>query len=97
MSTIDDKSSELSSSSTTNLKENNTKENDETRSDSKPPWAEAHRIAVQNNQNTYTDPETSYIVMTELFHKQRGYCCGNNCRHCPYDHVNVKKKNVIEK
>ncbi|CAG8622532.1 23334_t:CDS:2 [Dentiscutata erythropus] len=58
---------------------------DETRSESKPPWAEAHRIAVQNNQTTYTDPETSYIVMTELFHKQRGYCCGNNCRHCPYE------------
>jgi len=30
-------------------------------------------------------------VMTEWFHLKRGYCCGNRCRHCPYDHVNVPK------
>lgn len=23
-------------------------------------------------------------VLTELFHLQRGSCCGNDCRHCPY-------------
>jgi hypothetical protein len=23
-------------------------------------------------------------VMTEEFHKKRGFCCGNGCRHCPY-------------
>ncbi|CAG8609622.1 2626_t:CDS:10, partial [Acaulospora morrowiae] len=62
-----------------------------------PPWAEAHRIAVQNDQRTYVDPETSNIVMTELFHKERGYCCGNNCRHCPYDHINVDSKESDKK
>lgn len=25
------------------------------------------------------------MVMTEKFHRDRGYCCGNGCRHCPYD------------
>ena len=25
------------------------------------------------------------IVMTESFHMKRGKCCGNNCRHCPYE------------
>tara|TARA_R110000824_G_scaffold57118_3_gene155649 strand:+ start:1682 stop:1891 length:210 start_codon:yes stop_codon:yes gene_type:complete len=24
------------------------------------------------------------IVMTEEYHKRRGYCCGSGCKHCPY-------------
>lgn len=34
--------------------------------------------------------EGKYIVFTTLYHRSRGYCCGSTCRHCPYDHVNVK-------
>lgn len=30
-------------------------------------------------------------VLTDWFLLKRGYCCGSACRHCPYDHVNVKK------
>jgi hypothetical protein len=33
--------------------------------------------------------EQGYIVLTESFHLKKGYCCGNGCRHCPYDHENV--------
>ncbi|MGA3037014.1 MAG: DUF5522 domain-containing protein [Vulcanimicrobiaceae bacterium] len=29
------------------------------------------------------------MVFTEHYHRKRGFCCGNACRHCPYDHVNV--------
>jgi hypothetical protein len=29
------------------------------------------------------------IVLTEKFHLERGHCCGNGCKHCPYDYVNV--------
>lgn len=25
------------------------------------------------------------VVFTALFHIQRGQCCGNGCKHCPYD------------
>ena len=25
------------------------------------------------------------MVLTELYLLNRGYCCGNGCRHCPYD------------
>jgi Family of unknown function (DUF5522) len=25
-----------------------------------------------------------YLVMTEKYHRERGYCCGNGCLHCPY-------------
>ena len=33
--------------------------------------------------------EQGFIVLTELYHLQRGFCCGNGCRHCPYDYENV--------
>lgn len=33
--------------------------------------------------------ENGLMVMTEAYHLQRGYCCGNRCRHCPYEHENV--------
>lgn len=25
-----------------------------------------------------------YMVLTEKFLRERGYCCENGCRHCPY-------------
>lgn len=31
----------------------------------------------------YMDGER--VVFTALFHIERGSCCGNGCRHCPYD------------
>jgi hypothetical protein len=33
--------------------------------------------------------EEGYIVLTEKYHLEKGYCCGNGCRHCPYDFENV--------
>jgi hypothetical protein len=33
--------------------------------------------------------EQGYIVLTVKYHLQRGNCCGNGCRHCPYDYKNV--------
>ena len=33
--------------------------------------------------------EQGYIVLTEKFHLQKGYCCGNGCLHCPYEYENV--------
>jgi hypothetical protein len=28
-----------------------------------------------------------YLVFTELYHIQKGYCCRNGCRHCAYGYV----------
>jgi hypothetical protein len=36
--------------------------------------------------------EGPYMVFTEAWHLKRGYCCGSNCRHCPYGHENVPKQ-----
>lgn len=33
--------------------------------------------------------EEGYVVLTEQYHKKRGYCCGNKCLHCPYNHEAV--------
>ncbi|MBL0128071.1 MAG: hypothetical protein IPP83_11580 [Flavobacteriales bacterium] len=38
----------------------------------------------------YLSPE-GYIIFTEQYHRKRGYCCGSNCRHCPFGHEAVKK------
>lgn len=45
----------------------------------------AHDRAVANGFEFYTDPDTGLMVMTELYLVNRGYCCKNDCRHCPYD------------
>ncbi|QCK15089.1 DUF5522 domain-containing protein [Mangrovivirga cuniculi] len=29
--------------------------------------------------------ENGLMVFTEYFHLKKGYCCKNNCRHCPYN------------
>ena len=28
--------------------------------------------------------EEGNYVFTELYHRERGHCCRNGCRHCPY-------------
>ncbi|MCX2744260.1 DUF5522 domain-containing protein [Mangrovivirga sp. M17] len=29
--------------------------------------------------------ENGLMVFTEYFHLKKGYCCKNQCRHCPYN------------
>lgn len=45
---------------------------------------ELHAAAVRKGSITYMDPSTGFTVFTELAHLQRGTCCGNQCRHCPF-------------
>ncbi|MBC7588457.1 MAG: hypothetical protein H7178_08855 [Chitinophagaceae bacterium] len=33
--------------------------------------------------------EDGYMVLTEQYHLDQGFCCGNGCRHCPYNFENV--------
>jgi hypothetical protein len=35
--------------------------------------------------------EQGLMVLTEKYHLQRGYCCGNGCRHCPFDYEKVSE------
>ena len=50
-----------------------------------------HRMCVQHERDCYIDPISGYHVWSMLFLKRRP-CCGNKCRHCPWGHVNVPKK-----
>ncbi len=45
----------------------------------------------QLNKKDYYYTKEGYIVFTEKYHLKRGYCCNNNCKHCPYK----KRKNKI--
>jgi hypothetical protein len=54
-----------------------------------PEIEEIHRLACQQGLTNYLDPVSGYTVFTEVFHRKRGKCCGNKCRHCPFNHVNV--------
>lgn len=33
--------------------------------------------------------EAGLMVLTRKYHLQRGFCCGNGCRHCPFQYINV--------
>lgn len=33
--------------------------------------------------------EDGYVVLTEAYHLKKGYCCGNGCKHCPYNYEAV--------
>jgi hypothetical protein len=40
------------------------------------------------------------FVLTEKYLRERGYCCGNGCLHCPYDYENVpepKRSAILKK
>ena len=44
--------------------------------------------------------EDGLVVLTEKFHLERGYCCGNGCRHCPFNYKNVpepKRSELLKK
>lgn len=47
-------------------------------------WSDVHRLANEQGEPGYFDPDTGLFVMTEGFLVRRGYCCDNGCRHCPY-------------
>jgi len=40
------------------------------------------------------DPASGLLVFTEYAHRERGSCCGNGCRHCPYRRRPAKKEDA---
>lgn len=41
--------------------------------------------------------ENGRVVFTEQYHINRGHCCGNNCRHCPYNPKSQKGNTSLVK
>ena len=48
----------------------------------KPPKISIKMTEVKENVDFYI--ENGYFVFTEKYLKERGYCCENGCRHCPF-------------
>jgi len=44
----------------------------------------AHENALAAGWPGYLDPDSGLFVLTAGFLRDRGYCCGRGCRHCPY-------------
>ena len=40
--------------------------------------------------------EGERVIFTALFHIERGQCCGNGCRHCPYEPKHKKGNQIIQ-
>jgi hypothetical protein len=47
-------------------------------------------------EDYYLSPE-GYIVFTEKYHLKRGYCCQNNCKHCPWKKKTESLENKLPK
>jgi hypothetical protein len=43
-----------------------------------------HREACRAGDLGYEDPDTGLFVLTSVYLKQQGSCCGGGCRHCPW-------------
>jgi hypothetical protein len=44
----------------------------------------AHQAALDNGDLGYLDPDSGLFVLTARYLADRGYCCEQGCRHCPY-------------
>lgn len=40
--------------------------------------------------------EDGLMVLTAAFHLKKGFCCGNGCKHCPYEYINVREPKRAE-
>jgi hypothetical protein len=45
-------------------------------------FSDKYEDELQEGKDYYV--ENGYRVMTEAYLTNRGYCCANGCRHCPY-------------
>ena len=34
--------------------------------------------------------DKGFVIMTEHYHKERGFCCGSKCRHCVFEPIHVR-------
>lgn len=49
-------------------------------------------MSLIKNIDYYINDQGLY-VFTGKYLKERGFCCGNGCKHCPYDYEGVKDSN----
>ena len=42
----------------------------------------------EEHEDYYIDAKGRWIF-TAIYHEKRGYCCGEACKHCPFDYESV--------
>ncbi|TDH24035.1 hypothetical protein EXU57_16260 [Segetibacter sp. 3557_3] len=47
-------------------------------------------MSLLKQTDYYFNPD-GRMVFTRSYHLDRGYCCGNGCKHCPFDYINVNE------
>ena len=52
-------------------------------------------IGTQEVLHYYLEGER--VIFTALFHFERGQCCGNGCRHCPFDPKHKHGNKIVSK
>jgi hypothetical protein len=45
----------------------------------------AHDAALEHGEDGYVDPLSGWWVFSSTHLAERGACCENRCRHCPYE------------
>jgi|TARA_R110000803_G_scaffold57947_1_gene116106 hypothetical protein len=40
--------------------------------------------------------EDGRVVLTEDYHRNRGFCCGAKCRHCPFEPLHEKGGKILK-
>jgi len=58
---------------------------------------QGERVKLNKEREELYYFEGSRIVFTPEYHIERGYCCGNGCRHCPYEPKHIKGNIELEK
>ena len=54
----------------------------------------AKELVTKKEFEYYLD-ENGNFVFTEHYHKKRGECCGNGCKHCPFEPKYIKGNNKL--
>jgi len=44
-----------------------------------------HEAASARGEAGYMDPDSGLFVLTSHYLRARGECCGQGCRHCPWN------------
>lgn len=52
-------------------------------------------VSAKLVENTHYYIEEGRVVFTALFHLQRGSCCGNGCKNCPYEEKHIKGCKIV--
>lgn len=56
-----------------------------------------HAKACAAKLRAYTDPYTQDQVFTRFYLLDRGWCCQQGCRHCPYDEIHINMQQDFAK